>query len=79
MSAPIIPAPLTKEEIVTHLSSGACIQRDRHGAAVIIIVGRCADEWEELRRGGWLNMTTSGTLVLSERGVAAIGRLEARR
>jgi hypothetical protein len=79
MSELSTPTPLTKSEVVDHLAQGACIQPDRHGAAVIIIVGRCADEWEELRRDGWLSKTISGTLVLSERGAAAVGRTEAHR
>lgn len=67
-----IPPPLDKDAILALLADGACIQRDRHGAAVIQIHGRCAEEWEELRKDGWLNMTTSGTYVLSERGMKAI-------
>ena len=60
--------PLNKAEILLFLAAGSHIQRDRHGAAVIHIHGRCADDWEELRQLGWLNKTTSGTYVLSERG-----------
>lgn len=69
-----IPRPLTQAEIIDLLSKGACIQRDRHGAAVIQIHGRCGEDWEELRLPGWLNKTTSGTYVLSERGIRALAR-----
>lgn len=68
MTEPTIPLP-----------TGACIQRDRHGAAVIMVLGRCVEDWEEMRRDGWLNMTISGTLVLSDRGATAVGRREVRR
>ena len=72
MTCPI--DPLGKAEVLDLLAAGACIQRDRHGAAVILIHGRCEEDWEELRKDGWLNMTTSGTYVLSERGRKAIGK-----
>ena len=63
-----LPQPLSLPAILGLLAGGACIQRDRHGAAVIQIHGRCAEDWEDLRREGWLSKTTSGTYVLSERG-----------
>jgi len=74
MSDAPIPAPVPRGEIISLLAGGACIQRDRHGAAVIQIHGRCAEDWEELRAEGWLNKTTSGTYVLSEKGRAAHAR-----
>lgn len=76
MTDPIIPQPISKPEIIDLLAKGACIQRDRHGAAVIHVEGRCVDDWEDLRREGWLQQTTAGTFVLSERGIAAVARGE---
>lgn len=70
----IPPAPLIKSEILDLLSKGAVIQRDRHGAAVIHVEGRCADDWEDLLREGWLNLTTAGTFTLSDRGRSAMSR-----
>lgn len=69
-----IPQPLDKEAILALLYAGACIQRDRHGAAVIQIHGRCADDWEELKIDGWLTMSTSGNFVLNDKGRAAYAR-----
>lgn len=68
--------PLARSEIIDLLASGACIQPDRHGAAVVRVYGRCEDAWEELRRDGWLAKATNGTLVLSDRGEAATRNLE---
>lgn len=74
MTDPVIPQPLSKSEIVDLLAKGARIQRDRHGAAVIHVEGRCVDDWEDLLREGWLQQTTAGTYVLSERGISAVAR-----
>lgn len=63
-----IPTPLEKSAMLDLLAAGACIQRDRHGAAMIQIHGRCGEEWEEMRRAGWLSKTVSGTYVLNDRG-----------
>ncbi len=79
MSGLLIPSPLTKDEVLAYLAEGACIQRDRHGAAVIMIFGRCAEDWEEMRKDGWLSQTTSGNFVLSEHGHQAVSRREERR
>jgi len=66
------PQPLNKTAILDLIVRGACIQRDRHGAAVIQVHGRCCEDWEDLRREGWLAQTTAGTFVLSERGERAL-------
>jgi hypothetical protein len=76
MTEPVIPQPLAKAEIIDLLAKGACILRDRHGAAVIHVEGRCADDWEDLLREGWLQQTTAGTFVLSDHGIKAVARLE---
>lgn len=68
MTDSTLPQPLSQAAIIGLLAGGGCIQRDRHGAAVIQIHGRCAEDWEELRLRGWLSKTTSGTYVLSEDG-----------
>lgn len=74
MSETMIPSTISKTEILQLLADGAYIQPDRHGAAVIRTEGRCGDDWEELRRDGWLSKTTAGTYTLSDRGREAINR-----
>lgn len=66
--------PLARAAILDALSTGAEIQPDRHGAVVVTRHGRCSDEWQDMRREGWLTQTTRGTFVLSERGTRAIDR-----
>lgn len=75
---PVIPQPLGQNAILDLLAAGAHIQRDRHGAVVISQHGRCCDDWEDLRRRGWLQQTTAGTFVLGERGREAFDRLDGK-
>ncbi len=67
------PVPLTKDEIIDLMLAGACIQPGRGDiAAVVTQHGRCADDWEDMRREGWLSRTIAGTFVLSDAGRDAL-------